>query len=412
MDKKKFFSERIGILIFLLSYSSLIISFFLNEDGSGAGARGDFEITYGFILALQDNLLADPKDWTLVHTPLHFIILSYVSLIVKNPDSLRFLFCLVSVILPFTFFKIFKINKNNKHASNILIIASCIFLLPGFRYTSIWANDLITSTIFFLFSIFFFKKWEINQTKRIDINILLQIFFLVLSVYTRQYFAVFFIYFLYRYFLIIRIKSFINLFVICVISSIPVLVYVYYFPELLTGQHISAKAYNYFLLGNSSIMSLYIYPIIFINILYKKLFLNLNILKYLILSSIIVFLLSLNFNPIGWQGGGINLVISQKIFNSNIYFYFSSVVTFTFFFYLFFEDKKNIILIVLLLFMFFSFQVYQRYYEPMFFIIFFSLFKTKLVDIFIKKIMPCVIVFIYYLTYYLCAITDILYKIY
>ncbi len=313
--------------------------------------------------------------------------------------------------MPFTFFKIFKINKNNKHASNILIIASCIFL-PGFRYTSIWANDLITSTIFFLFSIFFFKKWEINQTKRIDINILLQIFFLVLSVYTRQYFAVFFIYFLYRYFLIIRIKSFINLFVICVISSIPVLVYVYYFPELLTGQHISAKAYNYFLLGNSSIMSLYIYPIIFINILYKKLFLNLNILKYLILSSIIVFLLSLNFNPIGWQGGGINLVISQKIFNSNIYFYFSSVVTFTFFFYLFFEDKKNIILIVLLLFMFFSFQVYQRYYEPMFFIIFFSLFKTKLVDIFIKKIMPCVIVFIYYLTYYLCAITDILYKIY
>ena len=158
-------------------------------------------------------------------------------------------------------------------------------------------------------------------------------------------------------------------------------------------------------------MSLYIYPIILINFLYKKIFLNLKILKYFILSTLIVFFLSLNFNPIGWQGGGINLIISQKIFNSNIYFYLSSVITFTFFFYLFFEDKKNIILILLLLFMFFSYQVYQRYYEPMFFIIFFTLFKTKLVDIFTKEIVPCFILFIYYLTYYFCAVTDILYKI-
>ena len=411
MDVKNFFSKKIGLLLFLLSYTSLIISFFLNEDGTGSGARGDFEVTYGFILALQENLLADPKDWTLVHTPLHFIILSYISLIFKNPDNLRLLFCIFSIILPFIFFKIFRINKNNKNLNNLLVIASCIFLLPAFRYTSIWANDLITSTIFFLFSIFYFKKWELNQNEKIDTNIFLQFLFLVLAVYTRQYFAVFFIYFLYRYFLVLKIKSFINLFILCVISSIPVFVYVYYFPELLTGQHISAKAYNYFLLGNSSIMSLYIYPIILINFLYKKIFLNLKILKYFILSTLIVFFLSLNFNPIGWQGGGINLIISQKIFNSNIYFYLSSVITFTFFFYLFFEDKKNIILILLLLFMFFSYQVYQRYYEPMFFIIFFTLFKTKLVDIFTKEIIPCFILFIYYLTYYFCAVTDILYKI-
>lgn len=411
MDVKKFFSKKIGLLLFLLSYTSLIISFFLNEDGTGSGARGDFEVTYGFILALQENLLADPKDWTLVHTPLHFIILSYISLIFKNPDNLRLLFCFFSIILPFIFFQIFRINKNNKNLNNLLVIASCIFFLPAFRYTSIWANDLITSTIFFLFSIFYFKKWEINQNKKIDINIFLQFLFLVLAVYTRQYFAVFFIYFLYRYFLVLNIKSFINLFILCVISSIPVFAYVYYFPELLTGQHISVKAYNYFLLGNSSIMSLYIYPIILINFLYKKIFLNLSILKYFILSTLIVFFLSLNFSPIGWQGGGINFIISQKIFNSNIYFYFSSVITFTFFFYLFFEDKKNIILILLLLFIFFSYQVYQRYYEPMFFIIFFTLFKTKLIDIFTKEIIPCFIFFIYYLTYYYCAVTDILYKI-
>jgi len=211
MDVKKIFYEKIGILIFLLSYSSLIISFFLNEDGTGSGARGDFEVTYGLILALQESLLVDPKDWTLVHTPLHFIILSYITLLVKDPNYLRLLFCIFSVILPFIFFKIFKINKNYLSENNILILSSCIFFLPAFRYTSIWANDLITSSIFFSLSIFYFKKWELDQTKKIGINIFLQFLFLVLAVYTRQYFAVFFAYFLYRYFIVIKFKSFINL---------------------------------------------------------------------------------------------------------------------------------------------------------------------------------------------------------
>ena len=125
----------------------------------------------------------------------------------------------------------------------------------------------------------------------------------------------------------------------------------------------------------------------------------------------IVLLLSINFNPTGWQGGGVNFVISQKLFNNNIYFYFSSIVTFTVFFHLFFEDKRNIILIVLLLIMFFSYQVYQRYYEPMFFVIFFTLFKTKLLDIFLKKLTPSILIFSYFFIYYLLAVSDIIYKI-
>ena len=53
--------KTLGILFFILSYTSLIISFFFNEDGSGGGSKGDFEVTYGFIIALQNNLLADPE---------------------------------------------------------------------------------------------------------------------------------------------------------------------------------------------------------------------------------------------------------------------------------------------------------------------------------------------------------------
>ena len=42
----------------------------------------------------------------------------------------------------------------------------------------------------------------------------------------------------------------IKILLFCVLSSLPVLYYTYLFPELLTGQHISLKAINYFLLGN------------------------------------------------------------------------------------------------------------------------------------------------------------------
>ena len=99
------------------------------------------------------------------------------------------------------------------------------------------------------------------------------------------------------------------------------------FPELLTGQHISIKAVNFFLLGNSSIMFLYIFPIFLINIFFKKIKITKNIIKFFLVSSIFVTLLSINFDPINWQGGGVNYMISQKLFNNNLYFFFTSAIS-------------------------------------------------------------------------------------
>ena len=410
MNTKNIYSKNIGIIIFLFSYCTLIFSFFINEDGSGRGASGDFLATYPFILALQENILVDPVQFTLVHTPLHFIILSFVEYIVNDPYIIRLIFCLTSIILPIFFLKALKFNNPEKLNQNLIILSSCIFFFPAFRYTSIWANDLITSLIFFTISIYYFKKWEINKSKVLDKYIILQIIFLALATYTRQYFAVFFIYFLYRYYCIINLKSFINLFLICIITSLPVLAYTYIHPALITGQHISINSINYFLLGNPSMMSLYLLPIIIINLIFGKIRLNKDIFVYFIISSIFVFLLSLNFDPKNWQGGGVNMMISKVLFNNNIYFLFTSIFTYTFFIYLFFEKKINVILILILTFMFFSYQAYQRYYEPMFFLIFFTLFETNLKKVFAQKTSACFILLFYCLIYYLVAISDFIYN--
>ena len=172
----------------------------------------------------------------------------------------------------------------------------------------------------------------------------------------------------------------------------------------------SINSINYFLLGNSSMISLYLLPIIIINLIFGKIELKKDIFIYLIISSIFVFLISLNFDPINWQGGGVNMMISKILFNNNIYFLFTSIFTYTFFIYLFLEKKINIILILILIFMFFSFQAYQRYYEPMFFLIFFTLFETNLKNVFTQKSSASLMLLSYCIVYYLVAISDFIYN--
>ena len=157
-------------------------------------------------------------------------------------------------------------------------------------------------------------------------------------------------------------------------------------------------------------MSITIFPIIMINIIYRNIELKKIILPILV-SLITILILSLNFEPESWQGGGINFMISNKIFNNYIYFYFTSFITLTSFIYISMEKKENFLMLVILTFMFFSMQVYQRYYEPMFFIIFFTLIKTNLIDIFLKKLSASLYLLLYFAGYYILTMSDFIYKI-
>ena len=400
------------LIIFGLSYVSLFFSFYVDEDGTGRGASGDFIVTYGFILALKNDLLANPVDFTLVHTPLHFIIMSLFEGVFNDAKKLRLFYCTLTILLPIFFYQTLKIKESIANKKNFLLLSSIILILPSFRYASIWATDLITSLIFFQISILFFWKWNEKKSKTINKNLFFQIIFLALATYCRQYFAVFFIYFLFIYFQNLNKRSFINLFIICTATSLPVLYYVYLFPSLLTEQHISFNSIKYFLLGNSSMMSVYLMPFFFINIIYKKIKCDKNILISILSSFVIVFILTLLFKPIPfWLGGGVIYKLSNVLFGNNLLFFISSFFTFLIFIYLILENKINSILVIILLFMFFSFQTYQRYYEPMLYLILFSLIKTKMVNIFYEKNIACIILFLYFMVFYFGSITDIIYKI-
>ena len=151
---------------------------------------------WGYNISLQEYILINPTSWR-VHFPLHHIILSRLIYLIEDQNSLRLFLCIISISVPLLFYYNLKIKFNNIDKNILLFLASLIFILPSFRYSAIWANNHITASIFFLLSTLFFLKWEkkgINN--ELNINLILNVFFLSLAVYTRQYYALFFLYFI------------------------------------------------------------------------------------------------------------------------------------------------------------------------------------------------------------------------
>jgi hypothetical protein len=397
-------------LIFFLSFLTLFLSLYFNEDGYGRGASGDLRDTWGYIENIIKNnfKIISPLNWTL-HFPLHYYIISFLHYIIGDQTYIRVLFCVISIFVPCLFIIIYKKINNNLSCEFSIILASIIFFIPGFRYTSIWANNNITSTIFFLVSIFFFYLWKTNYKKKNSFYfILFQITFLILACYTRQYYCVFFFYFFYYYFK--KINNY-NLFVILVFTfflSIPGFLYVYYYPELFTKLSVSTKFSNS-LLGNSSMLSIYFIPILLINFfLNKKIFVLKEVLFVSIFSFLITLILSLNFDDYNWLGGGIIFFISNNILKNNFLFYCSSALSIAVLLFIAKENIPNLILVMILLFTFSGNAVYQRYFEPLFYIIYFLLVHSKTSLIFKKNINSIYLLFVFYLIYYSCALLSVI----
>ena len=146
--------EAYSILIFTLLSISLFIGFYFNEDGSGGGSKTDFLLTWPYIVNLNNNFLNYLREWSNIHLPLHYIIISFFFKFLDSIDTIRLFFCLISLSLPILFYKCLRIKFEYIDKNYLLIFASSIILLPTFRYTAIWANVQITAQIFFLISLY------------------------------------------------------------------------------------------------------------------------------------------------------------------------------------------------------------------------------------------------------------------
>ncbi len=85
-------------------------------------------------------------------------------------------------------------------------------------------------------------------------------------------------------------------------------------------------------------------------------------------------------------GGGYFFKLSSLIFKNNILFYLIFFISLLIFIKLFDYNFNNFLLLFILLICYnLQFTIYIKYYDPLLFILYFSLFEFKIVESFLKK---------------------------
>tara|TARA_B100000029_G_scaffold432837_1_gene445284 strand:+ start:887 stop:2137 length:1251 start_codon:yes stop_codon:yes gene_type:complete len=400
--------NTLGKFSFLLLSISLFVGFYFNETASGIGAKADFYNYWPYVLDLKDNFYSPGIKYGTMHLPLHFMILARLSSVFSDTYFLRLFFCFLSISVPYLFYLNLKTKFNTIDENKLWFLASLTFIFPSFRYSAIWANGHITGLIFFLLSTLFFLKWiEKKNFTTLSLDLILQVFFLSIAVYTRQYYALFFLYLMLVYFQKLKLDIFIKLSFVILILSLPGFWIIYSNPSTLRLTFSTEIPTS--LLINSSIMAFYLIPIficLFIN--NKKIFSGkMKQLFILTLFSILfVFFLSLFFDYNFKIGGGFFLKLSIIIFENNLLFYLTSIIGFIFLSYLSVENNNNFILIIILLIGFSAYMIFQKYFEPLFFFMFFLIFNSKLTSEFLINYKNLFYLYIYVFFYFTSAIIN------
>ena len=416
-------STTLFIITLLISFllkinlSNILGTFIINSDllnyniqTKTGGAVSDLMTHWNYIISLKRDLMnlfamTLGVDTNLMNFPLHHLIISQLDFI-NSINSYLIFVLVISVLLPLIIYFLLKERFGNFDKSTILMLSSLILILPVFQYSAIWGNNHNTALIFFSLGIFYFNSFIKTSFKK-NRKLIFSIIFLALASYTRQYYVFFFIFLLIYLINKINLKKFV--FVLLFVSScaIPGIYFVFLNPFLLFGYKQSITNLNSSVLVSASMILFYLVPFVIQAIInnYNRHKFNLSYLfdKKIFITSIVTTLLcSLNFIYNGNIGGGVFLKLSYFLFNNSYL-----IIPFSFFgiyFLLYFSQNtlSGYVLVILLLITFSSgYFIFQKYFEPMFYIVFLSCFdKYKILES-IKK--SNYIIFSYFIIYYIAT---------
>ncbi len=408
-----------SFVIYLLCSFSLILGLVLGENSSG-GAKIDFDYLFpyvqNFALDFKSGLNSYTSDTaSIIHSPVFYILLSFIYKIFENVIIIKFLYIILCCTLPLIFFLIlkdkFKLNKNI-----LFIFSLIIFLSPYFRSSAIWLLGDNLSLIFFGLSIYYFNK--IDELKKINFkDSFLCLFFLILCCYIRYYYCLFALYYLFFFLRKLQKKDFFLIIICSFVLACPAFFYFYYiFLNFDFGTTVSNYSQINFYNNSLIILSIllfYLLPFCFLQKNYFVEYLKENkkliSLIFIILFSLCLigqFLLS-DLIIFSSKGGGVFMKITDYIDINRLFFLtftsFLSLIILDFFFHP--KRLQNYSLLLILIFSFPIFTIYQKYFDPLFFLLFFGLVKSnKFKDIFLKEKTFLLITTGYFLTFYLFSL--------
>ena len=384
--KLKFFKDNTlsSFNIFILFYILLICAFLFNLDPNG-GAFLDYlnqkRISQQFAQDFKNQFFNFDKETTR-HSPTLLIILSLFEKI-KLPDIfIRLINLHICLFLPILVYKLISLNFDYIKKQKVILLSCLIFFSPTFISLSIWPDSRIYGLIFFCLSLISYT----NFVKRKKVYYSFEcIFWYAIASYFSLNFALFSLFFMYKFFIFYRLKkNFIYLIILNIALAIPALVYIFsldsifFFKSGVAGKEFDLLEnlnYSNKILIISSIITFYLIPFYFSNLFVLK---KLDFFNFF-LAIIIFFTCFIFFNYSGeYSGGGIFFKISYYLFKNNILFYILSFCSLIIIISLCKENFDNFLIILLLILSNVQFSIYHKYYDPLLFILLFSILDIKL----------------------------------
>ena len=401
--KKKNFIYFIPIFL-IFSYFT---GFILNENSS-VGAYNDFLIHLNTSQGVKNGILdflLKYDEYGNAHSPVFIIILELVN-IGENTFIARLFSLIVSLLIPIIFLKCveLKYNLNDKF---FLVYLSCFFFIsPYFRSLAFWPGSENLSIILFLAAIFYFLKFNksINNNNEIK-YIFLNVFFLALASYIRPIYCIFSLFFFYE--IILKNythKKLIYYFIFNLLLSLPAIYYVFileiYFFDILINSNtnfITKAGFTY------TVVFFYLTPFIFF---YKNLYFEkYKLITFLSLILFIIFILFFKYETS--TGGGFYYNLFVRYFeNATLFFIFSLISIICVNLFLNLKIKSNLILFFILFLLEADSQFYQETFDPILFIMFFTMFELKFINKLInsKNFKKINFIFLYLLTFYFISL--------
>ena len=398
-----------------LSYISLLIGFFLNEDLAG-GAAQDFNFYISVLNTFNNdftNSFLNYKAFDSDHSPFFVSFLTLINIFEKlnflpisnnidnkyqniinygfKYDFLRFVFLHICLLVPFIFYKSLKLIFKGCDNVYLILLSLIILYSPYFRAYAIWAGETNLGLIFLILSTYFFLNIDKTYSaKERKLYIFLNVLFFALSAYSRPIYSLISIYFFYKIFLKYSFRAETILFILFnILLSSPALYYFIILDNYSFTQYINffynptLTLYSTNIILSSSIIFFYLIPFIINNYnLFAKeiLLLNRKNFIYFLLATSLGSFLIYNFNySIEMNGGGVFYILSNKIFNNNYILYPVSIFSLYAIFSIILKKNLNDLLLIILIFCFDPDPwIYHKSFDPILYCLFFTLFNNNI----------------------------------
>tara|TARA_B100000795_G_scaffold27176_1_gene18050 strand:+ start:3027 stop:4274 length:1248 start_codon:yes stop_codon:yes gene_type:complete len=372
------------LIIISIPLITLFLGFTFNEDLSTGGSRWDFNLTWPVVVNYSNFNFYGSEQFTR-HMPLHYAFLALLNIIFNDPYSVRLIYLFFSLLLPiFLYLNLSKIYTYDK--ITLLIFSFSFLFIPLFRAAAIWPNSHLTAAIFFLIGNYFYLK---SKDKNIIIYKILNLLFLAFAIYSLQTYLILFLYYLYSYFITQKFNNFIKLFLFSCLLGMPGLYFIL-INSRIANITISHDIF-YTLSNNFSLIFFYLLFLLFNNETFK-IFINkiknLNKIEIFILISLFIFVFyNQNFFVFDsrLRGGGFFYKMSYFILNDNLIFISSFLLGLITAYVAIKHEPKILYMIIIINLMALNFTIYQKYFEPLFFIIVAILCKNFLIDNVLKS---------------------------